>query len=138
MFFLTYASTATQDLSKADLNELLAQCRKNNADLGVTGMLLYKDGNFMQVLEGEESTVRSLYAKIGGDPRHKGEILLQQGTLEERQFPGWSMGYRDLDSHEASSIPEYSEFLNTPLTGEEFSANPSRSQKLLLSFKRNM
>ena len=138
MFFLTYASTATQDLSKDDLNELLAQCRKNNAELGITGMLLYKDGNFMQVLEGEESTVRSLYAKISGDPRHKGEILLQQGTQEERQFPAWSMGFRDLQSAEARSIPAYSEFLNTPLTGEEFSANPSRSQKLLLTFKKNM
>lgn len=138
VFFLTYASTAAQDLSKADLNELLAQCRKNNAELGITGMLLYKGGNFMQVLEGEESTVRSLYAKIGGDPRHKGEILLQQSIQEERQFPGWSMGYRDLESQEARSIPGYSEFLNTPLTGQEFSADPGRAQKLLLSFKRNM
>ncbi len=138
MFFLTYASTATRGLSKADLNELLAQCRKNNAELGITGMLLYKGGNFMQVLEGEESTVRSLYAKIGSDPRHKGEILLQQGTLEERQFPGWSMGYRDLESQEARSIPGYSELLNTPLTGREFSTDPVRAQKLLLSFKRNM
>jgi len=137
-FFLTYASTATRGLSKADLNKLLAQCRKNNAELGITGMLLYKGGNFMQVLEGEESTVRSLYAKIGSDPRHKGEILLQQGTLEERQFPGWSMGYRDLESQEARSIPGYSEFLNTPLTGREFSTDPVRAQKLLLSFKRNM
>lgn len=138
MFFLTYVSTASQDFSKADLNELLAQCRKNNAQLGITGMLLYKDGNFMQVLEGEESTVRSIYAKIGGDPRHKGEIVLQQGTLEERQFPGWSMGYRDLESQEARSSSNYSEFLNTPLTGQEFAGNPGRSQKLLLSFKRNM
>lgn len=138
MFFLTYVSTATEDLSKSDLNELLAQCRKNNADLGITGMLLYKEGNFMQVLEGEESTVRSLYTKIARDPRHKGEILLQQGALEERHFAGWSMGYRDLESQEARSNPDYSDFLNTPLTGQEFSANPSRSQKLLLSFKRNM
>lgn len=138
MFFLTYVSTATEDLSKSDLNELLAQCRKNNAELGITGMLLYKEGNFMQVLEGEESTVRSLYTKIARDPRHKGEILLQQGALEERHFPGWSMGYRDLESQEARSNPDYSDFLNTPLTGQEFSANPSRSQKLLLSFKRNM
>ena len=138
MFFLTYASTATRHLSKTDLNELLAQCRKNNANLGITGMLLYKDGNFMQVLEGEESTVRSIYAKIGSDPRHKGEILLQQGALDNRQFPGWSMGYRDLESQEALSIPGYSEFLNTPLTGQEFSVNPGRAQKLLLSFKKNM
>ena len=138
VFFLIYASTATRDLSKDDLNELLAQCQRNNAGLGITGMLLYKDGNFMQVLEGEEETVRWLYAKIGQDPRHRGEILLQQGTLEERQFPNWSMGFRNLESQDARSTPAYSEFLNTPLTGQEFSANPSRSQKLLLSFKKNM
>lgn len=138
VFFLTYVSTATRSLSKADLDELLAQCRKNNSELGITGMLLYKDGNFMQVLEGEEGTVRSLYAKIGDDPRHKGEILLQQGTVEERQFAGWSMGYRDLGSSETRSDPDYSEFLNTPLTGQEFTSKPSRAQKLLLSFKKNM
>lgn len=137
VFSLTYASAATRELSKADLNQLLAQCRKNNAELGITGMLLYKDGNFMQVLEGEEGAVRSLYAKISRDPRHKGYILLQS-TLQERQFPDWSMGFRDLESEEARSNPAYSEFLNTPLTGKEFSANPSRSQKLLLSFKKSM
>jgi hypothetical protein len=91
----------------------------------------------LQVLEGEEGAVRSLYAKISRDPRHKGYILLQS-TLQERQFPDWSMGFRDLESEEARSNPAYSEFLNTPLTGKEFSANPSRSQKLLLSFKKSM
>lgn len=138
MFFLTYVSTANQHLSKDDLNELLAQCRENNARLGITGMLLYKEGNFMQALEGEEGAVRSLYAKIARDPRHRGEMILQQGITKERQFPGWSMGFRDLESQGTNSNPYYSEFLNTPLTGQEFSANPTRSQKLLLSFKRNM
>ena len=96
-------------------NELLEQCRENNAKLGITGMLLYKDCNFMQVLEGEESTVREIYAKIGSDPRHKAEILLQRGTQEERQFPGLSMGYRDLKSQDSRSNPHYNGFLNTPL-----------------------
>ena len=72
VFFLTYVSTAARELSKDDLNELLAQCRENNAKLGITGMLLYKDGNFMQVLEGEETVVRSIYAKISGDPAATG------------------------------------------------------------------
>ena len=138
MFHLTYASSAAQDFSKADLNELLAQCRENNAKLGLTGMLLYKDGNFMQVLEGEEGVVREVYAKISTDPRHTGEILLHQGPLEERQFPDWSMGLRDLSSPEARDTPGYSEFLNTPLTGQEFSEKPTRSQRLLLAFKKSM
>ena len=138
MFHLTYVSSAAQEFSKADLNELLAQCRENNMRLGITGMLLYKDGNFMQILEGDKDTVRGLYTKISADPRHTGDLVLYQGTSEERQFPDWSMGFRDLDSPEARANPGYNEFLNTPLTGQEFSENPTRSQKLLLTFKKSM
>jgi hypothetical protein len=123
---------------RGDLRVLLETCRKNNAELGVTGMLLYKDGNFMQVLEGDEGAVRGLYERIAADPRHGGEITLQQGFAEGRQFPDWSMGFRDLDSPEASADPGYSEFLNAPLTGREFSGDPSRAQKLLITFKRTM
>ena len=138
MFFLVYVSSATRPFSGEDLRVLLETCRKNNAELGVTGMLLYKDGNFMQVLEGDEGAVRGLYEKIAADPRHSGEITLQQGFAEGRQFPDWSMGFRDLDSPEAHADPGYSEFLNAPLTGREFSGDPSRAQKLLITFKRTM
>ncbi len=138
MFFLVYVSSAVQPFSRADLDDLLATSRDNNAMAGITGMLLYKDGNFMQVLEGEEGAVRALYDKIGADPRHKGEITLRQGFTEERQFPDWSMGFRDLQSPEARAVPGYSEFLNTPLSGREFSGDPTRTQKLLLTFKKTM
>ncbi len=138
MFFLTYASSATGPFSEEDLALLLAQCRENNSALGITGMLLYKDGNFMQVLEGEEEAVRKLYAKIEGDPRHNGTIPLLRGHQEKRQFPDWSMGFRDLESPEVEKILGSNDFLNTPLTGREFSENPTRSQKLLLTFKKSM
>ena len=138
MFFLVYVSSATRPFSGEDLRVLLKTCRKNNAELGVTGMLLYKDGNFMQALEGDEGAVRGLYERIAADPRHGGEITLQQGFAEGRQFSDWSMGFRDLDSPEARSDPGYSEFLNAPLTGREFSGGPSRAQKLLITFKRTM
>ena len=105
---------------------------------GITGMLLYNDGNFMQVLEGEEEGVRDLFGKITRDPRHRGIITLLQEHQRERQFPEWSMGFRDLNSPEVLSTPGYSEFLNTPLTGEEFSSAPPRAQKLLLMFKKHM
>ena len=138
MFFLVYVSSATRPFSGEDLRALLLTCRKNNAEIGVTGMLLYKDGNFMQVLEGDEEAVRGLYEKIAEDPRHGGEMTLQQGFSEGRQFPDWSTGFRDLDLTDARSEPGYSEFLNVPLTGREFSADPSQAQKLLLTFKRIM
>jgi hypothetical protein len=138
MFFLVYVSSAVRPFSPSELTDLLAKCHENNAKLGITGMLLYKDGNFMQVLEGEEEAVRTLYAKIGHDPRHRGLLTLLQGPLAERQFPDWSMGFRDLNAADVLSTPGYSEFLNTPLTGEEFSSDPTRCQKLLMTFKRNM
>jgi hypothetical protein len=138
LFSLTYVSSAVRAFSEEELEDLLSTSRENNARLGITGMLLYKDGNFMQVLEGDEEGVRELYEKIARDPRHGGEIVLQQGHSEERNFPEWKMGFRNLNSPESSSTPGYSEFLNSPLTGREFSENPSRSQKLLLTFKRSM
>lgn len=138
MFFLVYVSIAAEPSSGEDLNTLLTTSRKNNASLGVTGMLLYKDGNFMQVLEGEEDTVRGLYQKITTDTRHRGEITLLEDYTDGRQFSDWSMGFRNLNSPEARAVPGYSEFLNSPLTGREFSGNPSRSQKLLLTFGRTM
>ena len=138
MFFLVYVSSAVRQFSPSELVDLLANCHENNATLGITGMLLYKDGNFMQVLEGDQEVVRPLYAKIGRDPRHRGLLTLLQGPLAERQFPDWSMGFRDLNAPDALSTPGYNEFLNTPLMGAEFSSDPTRCQKLLMMFKRKM
>ncbi len=124
MFFLVYVSSAARPFSGKDLRVLLETCRKNNAELGVTGMLLYKDGNFMQALEGDEGAVRGLYERIAADPRHGGEITLQQGFAEGRQFSDWSMGFHDLDSPEARSDPGYSEFLNAPSPAASSPATP--------------
>ncbi len=138
MFFMIYVSSANSSFSRSELLNLLEKCHQNNARLEITGMLLYKDGNFMQVLEGEEAVVRQLYNKIAGDARHHGAITLMQGSIKERQFPAWTMGFRDLNSPDALRTPGYNEFLNTKLTGEEFSSDPTRSQKLLLTFKKTM
>ncbi len=71
-------------------------------------------------------------------PQGGGGIILQKGSSDGRKFPEWTMGFQNLDSPESLSTPGYSEFLNSPLPGREFSGNPSRSQKLLLTFKRSM
>lgn len=138
MFSLVYVSSAVRTFSQSQLIALLVQSRENNARSDITGMLLYKGGNFMQVLEGEEEAVTALYAAIGRDPRHRGLFVILQGSQAERQFPEWSMGFHNLDAAAARSIPGYSEFLNTPLAGDEFSQDPTRCQRLLLMFKRNM
>lgn len=138
MFFIMYGSSATKYFSRTDLLDLLMKARRYNTEVGITGILLYKEGNFIQVLEGEEQAVRTLFQKIEQDPRHLGVIVLLQGVEAERQFPDWSMGFRDLNDPEVIALPGYNEFLNTPLTSTEFRKDITRCQQLLLVFKRNM
>ena len=138
MFFLVYVSSATRLFSRSELVAILAYAREHNSKLGITGMLLYKGGNLMQVLEGEEIAVKNLYEKISRDPRHKGLIQILSGQQAARQFSDWSMAYRDLGTADEVMPEGYSDFLNTPLTSAEFGDQPARSLKLLSLFKSSV
>lgn len=136
LFFLVYVSSAVKEFTKAELLELMRRSSANNAKRDITGMLLFKDGNFMQVIEGPEAAVMDVHDIISKDPRHKGLITLLKGQQKERQFPNWSMGFRNLDEPSLRDDPAYSEFMNTPFTGAEFASDPTRCRKLLLTFKQ--
>jgi len=138
MYSLLYVSSASKPFSADELTALLKSSRENNSRLDISGMLLYKDGNFMQLLEGEEAAVSGLYAKIVQDLRHKGPITLLRGPTPERSFAEWSMGFRELKSTLDPRVPGYADFLNTPLTSGDFVAHPTKAQKLLLMFKEKM
>jgi len=89
---LLYASNTQRDVSDALLEDILAASRRNNAACGVTGVLLYSEGGFMQVLEGEESAVEQTFTRICGDKRHwNTSVLLDRAA--PRAFGGWSMGF---------------------------------------------
>ncbi len=98
MFYLIYVSHAADGLKSSDLHDILNKAHQVNANLGITGLLLYKNKRFMQLIEGQEDTVRGLYQKILQDPRHRDLIVLQEDTEPERQFPGWSMAFRNLNT----------------------------------------
>jgi hypothetical protein len=135
-FYLVYASEASHKTSKKDLLEILDQSRESNKRTDITGMLLFKDGHFLQVLEGEEESVRELFSRIARDSRHGKVRILAEGVRDRRSFVDWSMGFRDLSDPEARQIPGYSEFMNMPLTAEEFARDPGLAEKLLWAFKR--
>ena len=97
MLNLVYSSTATSEFSRDDLAVLLQQARANNSRSGITGLLLYKRGLFMQALEGEETAVRALYAKIRVDPRHKNVVTLADIPVAQARFTDWAMGFENLD-----------------------------------------
>ena len=118
-----------------ELVSLLKQSREKNLRLGFTGLLLYKRGEFMQALEGEERSVEKMYSQIEKDSRHRDCSILRWEVLTERRFPDWSMGFKDLQDVDAQETPGYRPFLNEPLTSPKFQADPSRVQKLLLAFR---
>jgi len=96
MITVVYVSSAVLLMSPTDLLDLLRNSRERNHVAQITGMLLYRDGNFMQVLEGEERVVDALQERIRRDPRHRGMICLLRQRLAERAFGDWSMGFRNL------------------------------------------
>jgi hypothetical protein len=138
LFCIAYVSTASKLFDSAELREMLKESNKRNKEAGITGMLLYKDGQFMQVLEGPGEVVSETFSRISKDPRHHGIMVLLKGAVQELRFPGWSMAFRDLNLPDHQDVPGFSEFLNTPLTGKEFAGDPDRCEKLLLAFKKSI
>ncbi len=132
-----YVSSAVKLMSQSELLDLLKQARENNARNQITGMLLYKDGGFMQAFEGEEEMAMRLYGKILVDPRHKNIMTLLSGPLESRQFTGWSMAFNNIDLLSDDERFGFSPFLKEPFTKDYFGANPNNALKLLLSFRKS-
>lgn len=138
VYRLIYISSATTGMSPPELLKLLAIARERNARADVTGMLLYRDQSFMQVLEGAEAAVRSLFARIERDPRHENVALISRGPVMSRDFADWSMAFRDLSRSTESPVPGYSDFLNIPFHQISFWRQPSHCQELLLSFRASL
>jgi hypothetical protein len=134
VFQLIYSSSATQDLWPDDLFALVEKSRSKNAPRGLTGMLLFHEGQFLQLLEGPEPAVRDCFAMIQRDPRHESVRILMTGVCAERDFPEWTMGFeRPADAWNLP--PAWSTILENGFNAEATSENPSAAKELLLSFQ---
>lgn len=138
LFQIVDTSTASADFSRAELMTLLNGSVARNTQAGITGLLLYKDGCFMQALEGDEASLVRLFSKISRDPRHHHVIPLIHEQITQRNFPSSAMAFRDLDTQELRKQPGYSEFLNTPLNGDLLAKDLTKCMRLLLLFKQTM
>lgn len=135
---LVYVSSATRGMSDDELLEILRVARENNTRLGITGLLLHKGGNFMQVLEGPLDAVRGLLTKIECDPRHETLLTLIDKPIAERQFAEWTMGFQNIDRLPAGALEGSSRFLSDPFTAEAYRGKSVQALKLLLSFRDGM
>jgi hypothetical protein len=103
IYRMLYVSGATRPMSPADLDAILAASRRNNEALDVTGLLLWAEGAFIQVLEGEADVVKRLAARIRNDNRHRNFMVLVEQESAERAFGRWSMGFKRLEPGQTES-----------------------------------
>ena len=133
MIQLIYVSAATIEFTEESLKELLEKARAKNMSLHVSGMLVYEEGSFLQVLEGAEAAVMSIFDKIKVDSRHDNVRLLLKNEIEERSFQEWKMGFFNASRKEMKGFPGYSDFFRK---GQPFADDDGdRAKAVLLQFK---
>ncbi|MEM6801264.1 MAG: BLUF domain-containing protein [Bacteroidota bacterium] len=97
IFQLLYLSSSSYLMNQEELLDILKKSRENNQYAGITGFMLYSEGNIIQLLEGQRDAVESLFSKISKDKRHFGVYCMLKEYSEKRDFPDWSMGFEHIE-----------------------------------------
>lgn len=131
---LIYCSTANQDFNDEALEALLDNARSHNMTIDVTGMLLYENGSFFQVIEGPSETIKTLFQEISADTRHRNVITIIHEPIVKRAFSEWTMGYSRVSSKEVGEIVGLNDFFTEGNSLNQLDS--SRAKKLLNVFKQ--
>ena len=135
LIHLVYVSFSVKNLTEKDLEELLVDIRQRNKLQKVTGLLLYNDGTFIQLIEGKSGIIQNLYEKIQNDRRHSNVVLLLEESIKKRAFPDWTMGYYKLSKEQSGKIPGDSDFMHSTDSVKLIESTSYEAMKLLNSFK---
>ncbi len=108
---IVYVSTRNKNCTDVEIQNILASCQKNNPLLDITGILLYSDTKFIQMVEGEYQVISGLYDKIKLDHRHDQVRMIATSPIKQKSFPSWHMG--------SKKISESPVDFNTPITSQE-------------------
>ncbi len=115
MKYIVYVSQATRPFKEDQLADLLLHSRERNTKDGISGLLIYRfnddfnRGNFVQVLEGPESSLENVWSRISKDKRHHTVVVVEEGSIETRMFENWSMGFKNIDSQELREFEAFSD-----------------------------
>lgn len=123
---LVYVSSACYDMSDKDLLEILDTARNFNKDREITGLLLYRDGFFIQVLEGDYETIGWLFERISEDKRHTGALKLYHELIDKRKYGKWAMGFVSPDFMKLKEVEGFSDFMEA----ENISLSREASKKV--------
>jgi Sensors of blue-light using FAD len=128
-----YASLAAPSFKEDELPLLLERARHANAGQSLTGMLLYIEGSFFQVLEGEAEAVDAVYTRIIRDPRHTRVTLIIREPIAQRDFSEWTMGFSVVDRLDAGELIGENDFFTKASCIDDLDAG--RAKKLLAAFR---
>ena len=131
IYCLVFTSIATRKVSDEDLKGLLVKSRQNNLALNITGMLLYLDPYFMQILEGDESIIDEKFKKILNNEMHHKVSLIYKKPIKERSFSKWTMGFNKI----GTQYFEGAENLIEIYKNDAFKKHPKEVIELLEMFK---
>jgi len=135
---LIYSSEAAPGLAAPELEEMLAESRVRNRVYGITGVLLFVDGAFLQILEGEKEDVLGLMERIERDPRHHGVKVFYEEEVPERAFPSWSMAYL---SPSAEEVAKWAGLDGATTIGDVLASiekNPGRLPKMVVNILKTL
>ena len=127
-----YSSRASVAIRDVEIQALLASSRRNNPARGITGMLLFIEGSFFQVLEGSSDAVDEIYEVIACDPRHDRVTQIIREPIAKRSFAEWSMGFETVARADAQCLVGENDFFGSADCLEHI--NPGRARKLLIAF----
>lgn len=132
MFYLIYVSSAVRLMDNVELLKLHEVSQKNNANSEITGMLLYQEGNFMQIIEGEEEHVLELFIKISMDKRHKDIYKIMSGPINKRNFDNWSMGFCNMN--DTNYYSNYETFIQENIKLKTFEYESQSAYDFIIKF----
>ena len=136
LYSIIYASSSKKILTENELEIFLQEIRNLNLMHQITGLLLYSEGNFIQLIEGEKKIIQLVYSKIKKDTRHSHVTTLVKTPITERVFPDWTMGFRKISDENASSIPGYNDFISNRKIKNSLDNKPKEIQVLFKTFAR--
>ncbi len=131
MFSLVYKSVLATNLSSESLNNMLQKARLFNREKSITGCLLHHKGEIIQLIEGDETEVKSLFKKIQKDKRHEKIIVLNTEENLFRMFGKWSMIYTNINANNTLTYQEKRELFNTIYHSSDVSCVPGISKLAL-------
>lgn len=101
---VVYISQACGAFSDTQLQLLASRASNRNATVGITGLLVYGAGWFMQVVEGPATSIELVLSRIYRDDRHRDVEIVLDDQTRDRMFSSWSMGVHNLDTQDDGAL----------------------------------